>query len=82
VPVYDQWLSVFLRQHDGYYALGDGWIGRIKGMHRQSGIVIIDLEKIVWLSISNEPRCSPEIERDCSSLALAQIGAHLTGQLS
>jgi hypothetical protein len=45
VPVYDQWLSVFLRQHDGYYALGDGWIGRIKGMHRQSGIVIIDLEK-------------------------------------
>jgi hypothetical protein len=37
--------SIFLRQHDGHDALGEGWIGRIKGMHRQCGIVIIDLEK-------------------------------------
>ena len=37
--------SVFLRQHDGDDALGDGWVGRIGGMHGQRGIVIIDLEK-------------------------------------
>ena len=37
--------SVFLGQHDGDDALGDGWVGRIGGMHGQRGVEIIDLEK-------------------------------------
>ena len=36
--------SVFLREHDGDDTLGYGWVGRIGGMRRQSGIKIIDRE--------------------------------------
>src|ERR1700688_4052000 len=45
VPIYKLTASVFLREHDCDDALGDGWVGRIGGMHGQGRIIIIDLEK-------------------------------------
>ena len=37
--------SIFLGQHDRDHSLGDGRISRVRRMHRQGRVVIIDLEE-------------------------------------
>ena len=57
--------SIFLSQHDGDYLLGNGGIGRVRGVKGQVLVVVINFEKYLDTIEFNPPKIVLPMRVDC-----------------